>query len=258
MFNEIYNKILLEEFNNKKYINQNIGIYAGSFRIPYKEDIQIINQLLQSCNKVIIQISNVSQKNILNRPLSKTNLLSLSKFLDDNNLNSQQIIQLKNNIQNYTFKQICQVLKKEKCDKSIEFINQMQKKLFSTIQYYGEKQLTPQLIKQIFEILISDNRIQYVISKKPSPIIDTIDYVNQNCFNCNIKLISISDINSDMTTWQQLLNYFQQDNNIEQYFPKYKKILNRQDIIKQILKDNGLKYYTNNEEYNKIKEVLNG
>lgn len=257
MFNNIYNKIIKEEFNNK-FVNQTIGIYAGSFRLPYKEDIYIINELLQFCNKVIIQISNISEQNIINRKLSKTNLQDLSKFIISNNLKGKNIDQIINNIQDYSFQQICQLLRKTNNNKIEQYIQKTQKKLFSDIDYFKEKQLTAEIIVNIFKILLTDPRVQFVISTKPSPIIDTIDYVQENCINCNIKLVSISDINSDMTTWQSLLNYFSNTNNIQEYFPKYKKILNRQNIISDLAKNDAIKYYANIQQYNKIKEILNG
>lgn len=257
MFNFIYNKIINEEFNNK-FVNQSIGIYAGSFRIPYKEDIYIINELLQVCDKVIIQISNISEQNIIKRKLSKTNLQDLSKFINNNNLKGKNIDQIITNIQDYTFQQICNLLRKNHNIKIDQYIKKIEQKLFSDIDYFKEKQLTAEIIINIFKILINDPRVQFVISKKPSPIIDTIDYVQENCINCNIKLVSISDINSIMTTWQSLLNYFSNNNKIQEYFPKYKKILNRQNIINDIIKDKAKKYYNTIQQYNKIKEILNG
>lgn len=257
IFNKIYNNILIEN-KLKQHVNQNIAIMAGSFRIPFKYDIDLINQLLQITNKVVIIISGISKQNIENRELSKTNIDRLANIFSQYKFTNQMkyIIQ---NIQKLTFKKLKQLLLNLKCskqfkDKILQYIKSTQKKIYSSLITYNNIQLTPNIIIDLFNILIDDYRIQYVIAEQQSPIIDAIRYVNTNCLNCNIKLVTIDNINETMTTWQSLLNLFNDENNIEEYFPHVKYKIDRKIVIKNL--DNGLKYFQNASQYNQIKEYF--
>lgn len=257
-FDTVYSKIITEN-NLKQHINQNIAIMAGSFRIPYKYDIDVINQLLPQVNKIIIIISGISKENIINRQLSKTNIERLAKLFSKYTI-TKDIKYIINNIENLSFKQLKELLLNLKGEQQLkekinDYIIAIQKKLYSSVITYKNIQLTADIIIDLFNILINDSRIQYVIAEEESPIMDTVRYVNQNCENCNIKLVSIDNINQTMTTWEALLNLFNDNNHIEQYFPYVKYSINRSDILNNF--NTAIKYFKSIDQYNKIKEYFN-
>lgn len=233
---------------------------AGSFRIPYAYDIDLINQLLQNNSKVIIIISGISVQKINNKELSNTNIERLANIFSKYQM-TKQIKDIVDNIQNLSYIQLKNKLLSLKCDTQLKdrlqkYINSIQKKIYNSVIKYNDIQLTANKIINIFNLLISDSRIQYVIAEQDSPIIDTIRYVNENCDQCNIKLVTIDNINQIMTTWQSLLNMFNNNNHIQQYFPKVKHNIDRKQILENF--NNGSKYYHSIEQYNNVKEFLNG
>lgn len=253
-----YNKIIIQN-KLKQHINENIAIMAGSFRIPYKYDISLIKQLLQTNSKVIIIISGISIERINQKELSNSNIQRLANIFSKYQL-TQQIQEIIDNIQDMPYIELKQRLLAIKYNEQLsnrlqKYINSIEKKIYNSVIKYNDIQLTADKIIDIFNILIQDSRIQYIIAKESSPILDTVRYVNDNCQACNIKLVTIDNINQIMTTWQSLLNLFDDTNNIQEYFPKIKYATDRKYILDNF--NNGSKYYNSIEQYNGVKELLN-
>ena len=253
-----YKKIIIQN-KLKQHINENIAIIAGSFRIPYKYDIDVIKQLLQTNSKVIIIISGISIERINRKELSKSNIQRLANIFSKYQI-TQQIQEIIDNIQDMPYIELKQKLLSIEGNEQLsirlqKYINSIEKKIYHSIVKYDNIQLTADKIIDIFNILLQDPRIQYVIARENSPILDTVRYVNNSCESCNIKLVTIDNINQIMTTWQSLLNLFNNNNNIQEYFPKTKYTIDRKDILDNF--NNGSKYYNSIEQYNRVKELLN-
>jgi len=244
-FNNLYNKILHEQRsyenngligpiipNSPKYQNNKIVFLPGSFKPPQIKDI---NRILQYCNIadfIYIFISNTSIKSISNRILSKSNLQQTAKFISsiqELNLKNQTIDNICNQIidnsNTLTYNILIELLNKlieqfnlyrniydEYINKINKIKDSLDKSLFKSIRKTtNDKEITPEISKGIFETYINkynlQNKVNVIISKNPSPMIDIISFVNNKCKNCIIYLGSTK--NEDNIQWDSLLKKFE-------------------------------------------------
>lgn len=269
-FNVKYNQIIKQEFNIS-YFHQKLAIIAGSFRIPYSYDIDLVNYFLSFCDKVIIDISNTSKEKIDHRIVSKTNVDALAKLLSNITTSNMTLIakikNLQNKIETYTYEQLFQDINsiillidnKEIQQKLKTYISTIQKKIYGSIKYLNGKELTGEIIKQIFEICFDNLPVDIIISKQYSPVLDVINFVNNNCKDCEVYLSSLNNENQKNTTWKSLLSNFSSNNKIVEHHSSIKPTVSRQYILNNYNKIENNKLFNNLEDQkiNKIRSLLN-
>ena len=210
------------------YNDLSIAIVPGSFKPPHKGHWEMVMKYVDKVDKVIILISNISTNAISSRPLSIANLKKLVKikdFIQKNKLDKDEKISeiidfFDSNIDalNYNdlmkkfeeLEKICDQYAKE--DKLfLELKNliilyevELKEKIFKSIRKAGTREITPETSLQIFEIFINaynlKDKVIASISESPSPITDTINFVNYKCKNCKI-LLGVSEKGGDDARW---------------------------------------------------------
>ena len=244
-FNKLYNKIIQEEQDqykntglispiipqNPEYQDIKLALIPGKFKPPQDKHINMILQYCGIADVVIIFISNTSINLISNRVLSKSNLQQTAKLvssIQESNLNNTVIIDICNTIINssdtITFNILNTLLNKlykefysnkKLYNKYINEINKikinLKNNLFKSVKEINGKEITPKISKNIFETYITkynlQNKVNIVISKNPSPMIDIVSFVNNKCKNCIIYLGSTK--NEDNIQWDSLLKKFE-------------------------------------------------
>jgi len=148
-----------------------------------------------------------------------------------------------------------------------KYLNKIQTILFSSIRRTSNNtEITPEISKQIFDLYINryglQNKVSAHVSSSASPIQGAMHIINDNCFNCQVVIITstkggddkkweriISDINKNMENKTNIVTYIPIDvqtmisatdlrNNInnltKEYFPD--KLTNTDiEIIKELL-----------------------
>lgn len=210
------------------YKDLSIAIVPGSFKPPHKGHWEMVMKYVDKVDKVIILISNISTKAISIRPLSMANLKKLIKIkefiqknkLDDyekipeiikffdesiNELNYDKLIEKFNELE-----KLCdQYAKNDKLFLELKglimsYEKDLNEKLFKSIRKAGTKEITPETSKEIFEIYINaynlKDKVSVDVSESPSPIADTINFINYKCKNCKI-LLGVSEKGGDDSRW---------------------------------------------------------
>lgn len=210
------------------YKDLSIAIVPGSFKPPHKGHWEMVMKYVDKVDKVIILISNISTKAISTRPLSMANLKKLIKIkeyiqknkLDDyekipeiikffdesiNELNYDKLIEKFNELE-----KLCdQYAKNDKLFLELKglimsYEKDLNEKLFKSIRKAGTKEITPETSKEIFEIYINaynlKDKVSVEVSESPSPITDTINFINFKCKNCKI-LLGVSEKGGDDSRW---------------------------------------------------------
>ena len=210
------------------YKDLSIAIVPGSFKPPHKGHWEMVMKYVDKVDKVIILISNISTKAISTRPLSMANLKKLIKIkeyiqknkLDDyekipeiikffdesiNELNYDKLIEKFNELE-----KLCdQYAKNDKLFLELKglimsYEKDLNEKLFKSIRKAGTKEITPETSKEIFEIYINaynlKDKVSVEVSESPSPITDTINFINYKCKNCKI-LLGVSEKGGDDSRW---------------------------------------------------------
>ena len=210
------------------YNDLSIAIVPGSFKPPHKGHWEMVMKYVDKVDKVIILISNISTNAISSRPLSIAHLKKLVKikdFIQKNKLDKDEkiseIIEFFNsNVDTLNYndlmknfeelEKICDQYAKE--DKLfLELKNliilyevELKEKIFKSIRKAGTREITPETSLQIFEIFINaynlKDKVIASISESPSPITDTINFVNYKCKNCKI-LLGVSEKGGDDARW---------------------------------------------------------
>lgn len=210
------------------YKDLSIAIVPGSFKPPHKGHWEMIMKYVDKVDKVIILISNISTNAISSRPLSIANLKKLVKikdFIQEKKLDKDEKISkiiefFDSNVDTLNYndlmkkfeelEKICDQYAKE--DKLfLELKNliilyevELKEKIFKSIRKAGTREITPETSLQIFEIFINaynlKDKVIASISESPSPITDTINFINYKCKNCKI-LLGVSEKGGDDARW---------------------------------------------------------
>lgn len=300
-FNTLYFNIITEQDTSEQNINLNsdrpiipenptyqdlkIAMVPGSFKPPHKGHWEMILEYCNIADIVMIFISNISTKIISNRPLSKSNLQPIAKLISN-------IQQLK--LKDQTIDDICnQIIDnndnlsyndlKGLLDKLIEQFNlyrniydeyitqinkikdKLNKTLFKSIRKTSDnKEIEPEMAKQIFELYINkynlQNKVFVNISENPSPMTDIVSYVNNNCKNCIIYLGS-SKKGDDSERWDSFLKSFGRNptNQIVPYAIEVKTNISASDLRSNFnnLDNSVFPNNLSNSDINTIKDILN-
>lgn len=295
-FDKLYN-LIMEELNSSSeyvlnddeviYKNITLAIVPGSFKPPHKGHWEMIMNYVNKADKVLILISNISTKAISNRPLSMINLNKLIKIkefiqknkLDDyekipeiikffdesiNELNYDQLIEKLNNLE-----KLCdQYSKNDKLFLDLKGIitsyeSDLDKKLFKSIRKAGNKEITPEASKEIFEIFINaynlKDKVSVEISESASPITDTINFINYKCKNCKI-LLGVSEKGGDDSRWNGINKAIK--NETVEIIPSpvsVQTMISATDVRNSIndLKKDYFPDKLTNKDFEKIKSILN-
>lgn len=199
------------------YNNITLAIVPGSFKPPHKGHWEMVNAACENADKVIVLISNISEKAILSRPASKTNLKPLEaiknrfeKYMkstgkyDDECKNA---IDLMNGIVNpsdtsaqISLDKVFNTLNDlkedfpELEDQLENFIDKLREKSFSSIRRTSTgTEITPEMSKKVFEIFVDacdlNDKVEVRVSEKPSPILEAYRIVNTECKDCKILFV---------------------------------------------------------------------
>lgn len=76
---------------------------AGSFRIPYKYDQDVADELLGICDRVVFDVSSVNRKSIDSRALAKSNIAGLARLLSGRDVRGVYDDAVKNSIEDLTY-----------------------------------------------------------------------------------------------------------------------------------------------------------
>lgn len=219
---------------NPQYENIKLALIPGSFKPPKKEHMKMILQYCDIADIVLVFISNVSSETISNRVLSKSNLQPVAKLItniQELNLKNNDIDNICNEIINasetITYNILIELLNKlteqfnmyrnvyDSYINEIEHIKEiLDNNLFKSIKKINNYEITPDVSKRLFEEYIKENglqnKVKVFISKNPSPMIDIVSFVNNNCKNCTIYLGFNKTIN-DNSQWDSFLKMFGQN-----------------------------------------------
>ena len=295
-FNEYINFILEDVKSSQEYVlnddeiiynDLSIAIVPGSFKPPHKGHWEMVLKYVDKVDKVLILISNISTKAISSRPLSMGNLKKLVKikdfiiknkldkyeniseiikFFDDviNDLNFDKLIEEFNKLE-----KLCDLYSKdEKLFFELKamitsYESELNEKLFKSIRRAGNKEITPETSKEIFEIFINayklNDKVSVEVSDSPSPITDTINFVNYKCKNCKI-LLGVSEKGGDDSRWNGINKSIK--NETVEVIPapvQVTTMISATDVRNNI--NNLQKEYfpdkLSDEDFTKIKELLN-
>lgn len=269
------------------YKDLTIAIVPGSFKPPHKGHWEMVLKYVDKVDKVLILISNISTKAISSRPLSMGNLKKLTKIKDFiiknkldkydnineiinffdkaiNDLNFDQLIEKLNNLE-----KVCDAnSKEEKLFFELKAIitsyeSELNEKLFKSIRKAGDKEITPETSKEIFEIFINaynlNDKVSVEVSESASPITDTINFVNYKCKNCKI-LLGVSEKGGDDSRWNGINKTIKNDT--VEVIPSPVQVttmISATDVRNNInnLKKEYFPDKLSNEDFEKIKELLN-
>ena len=269
------------------YKDLTIAIVPGSFKPPHKGHWEMVLKYVDKVDKVLILISNISTKAISSRPLSMGNLKKLTKIKDFiiknkldkydnineiinffdkaiNDLNFDQLIEKLNDLE-----KICDLnSKEEKLFFELKAIitsyeSELNEKLFKSIRKAGNKEITPETSKEIFEIFINaynlNDKVSVEVSESASPITDTINFVNYKCKNCKI-LLGVSEKGGDDSRWNGINKTIKNDT--VEVIPSPVQVttmISATDVRNNInnLKKEYFPDKLSNEDFEKIKELLN-
>lgn len=293
---EYINLIMEEIKKSSDYIlNENevifkditLAIVPGSFKPPHKGHWEMVMKYVNMADKIIILISNISTKAISTRPLSMVNLKKLVKikeyiiknkldsydeiskimeFFDNtvNDLNYEKLIEKFNELE-----KICDLYSKdEKLFLELKglivlYKKDLKEKLFKSIRKAGTKEITPETSKEIFEIYINaynlKDKVSVEVSESPSPITDTINFINYKCKNCKI-LLGVSEKGGDDARWNGINKSIK--NETVKVIPSPVQVttmISATDVRNNInnLKKEYFPDKISNEDFEKIKGLLN-
>ena len=295
-FNEYINFVFEEVKSVQEYVlnddeviynDLTIAIVPGSFKPPHKGHWEMVLKYVDKVDKVLILISNISTKAISSRPLSMGNLKKLTKIKDFivknkldkydnineiivffdktiNDLNFDQLIEKLNDLE-----KICDLnSNEEKLFFELKAIitsyeSELNEKLFKSIRKAGNKEITPETSKEIFEIFINaynlNDKVSVEVSESASPITDTINFVNYKCKNCKI-LLGVSEKGGDDSRWNGINKTIKNDT--VEVIPSPVQVttmISATDVRNNInnLKKEYFPDKLSNEDFEKIKELLN-
>lgn len=210
-----------------EFTNQKIAIVPGSFKPPHKGHWEMVMKYLDKVDKVIILISNISEKVNLNRPLSVSNLKPFMKFFETIKTKNPELshkidLFLNESSQsehNLTFEMLEQFITELSADLDESLVNSILSKLDglkmnllkSIRKTNSGKQIEPETAQMIFQKYANDynvrNNVQIRISEGPSPMGQVAGYVNYNCVDCDVYLGS-SVKGGDNKRWEGYMKYF--------------------------------------------------
>jgi len=295
-FNDYINLITedINKLSNEYHLNDDevvykdlsLAIVPGSFKPPHKGHWEMVMKYVEKVDKVLILISNISTRAISSRPLSMANLKKLIKikeFIEKNKLDQHdEILKI--------LKFFDESIKDLNFDKLIENLNELEKlcdlyskdeklfielkvmitsyeselneKLFKSIRKAGNKEITPETSKEIFEIFINayglTDKVDVEVSSSASPITDTINFINYKCKNCKI-LLGVSEKGGDDSRWNGIEKSIK--NETVEVIPSPVQVttmISATDLRNNI--NNLQKEYfpenISNEDFEKIKELL--
>ena len=295
-FNEYINFVFEEVKSVQEYVlnddeviynDLTIAIVPGSFKPPHKGHWEMVLKYVDKVDKVLILISNISTKAISSRPLSMGNLKKLTKikdFIVKNKLDkydniNEIIVFFDKTINDLNFDQLIEKLndlvkicdlnsKEEKLFFELKAIitsyeSELNEKLFKSIRKAGNKEITPETSKEIFEIFINaynlNDKVSVEVSESASPITDTINFVNYKCKNCKI-LLGVSEKGGDDSRWNGINKTIKNDT--VEVIPSPVQVttmISATDVRNNInnLKKEYFPDKLSNEDFEKIKELLN-
>lgn len=232
-FNKRYNEIIMEySENQKRFQNITLAIVPGSFKPPHKGHWEMVMEYANQSDKVLVLISNISEKANSNRVLSKSSLLPLSKILSNYTLENEQAISIVNSIKEHTDTLTLSILENYinnllqylEVDSSMykdltKFISKLKQSVRKSIRTTVDgKEITPEQSKQIFDIFINaynmQNKVIVEIGEKASPMSSAVPIINDECENCKI-LLGTSNKGDDGARWPSFMNSFNKENNNE-------------------------------------------
>ena len=232
-FDKRYNEIILEYTEeSKQFQNITLAIVPGSFKPPHKGHWEMVMEYANQSDKVLVLISNISEKANSNRVLSKSSLLPLSKILSNYTLENEQAISIVNYIKEHTDTLTLNILENYinnllqylEVDSSMykdltKFISKLKQSIRKSIRTTADgKEITPEQSKQIFDIFINaynmQNKVTVEIGEKAIPMSSAVPIINDECENCKI-LLGTSNKGDDGTRWSSFIKSFNKDNNNE-------------------------------------------
>ena len=277
-FDKRYNEIILEYTEeSKQFQNITLAIVPGSFKPPHKGHWEMVMEYANQSDKVLVLISNISEKANSNRVLSKSSLLPLSKILSNYTLENEQAISIVNYIKEHTDTLTLNILENYinnllqylEVDSSMykdltKFISKLKQSIRKSIRTTADgKEITPEQSKQIFDIFINaynmQNKVTVEIGEKAIPMSSAVPIINDECENCKI-LLGTSNKGDDGTRWSSFIKSFNKENNnefIEESIDVKTNISatyirnNIQNLQKDWFPDN-----LSDEDFNKIKLIL--
>ena len=235
-FDRVFNNSL--ESSGIKYHDMTLAIVPGSFKPPHKGHWEMVLEAMKNSDKVLILISNISEKVSASRPISKTNLKAFGvivKALDKLFVAGDRVAgefadKLKNYIEDEispSFTEFKDFLLKiseefpEIKEKINEKIDNLQTNIFKNIRRTSlGTEITPEVSKKIFEIFIRaygvQDRVSVEVSTSASPIISAFGIVNHECHNCKVLMV-VSKKGGDDARFSDLKQTEEGNNEIESF-----------------------------------------
>ena len=264
-FDRIYRRLIAQDIL-KTFNGQKVAIVAGSFRVPYKYDMDLADQILEVADKIIFDISSVNKTRIDRRPLAKSNLTRLARLISDRDVNGQYDQFIKDHIQVMNYESLKQCLAKmmrvshdpDLNQKVQEYQEALVKKLYQPLKFYNGAQIKAQDVQRIFKKLFAGQpRVQTRISRQVSPVLDVVNYVSQSMSGKLVMLISLNDQSQrQSSTWKGFKDSFGQDVQVVQYYPIAQPMIQRKQLIQIIDDDEALDYYRSQRDLEAVRSVL--
>ena len=222
-FNTVYNQYMFE--TTQTYQNQTLVCIPGKFNLKSKECILLIEEYTKlNPDQIFIFLSNNTKDNISKRPLSKSNLQPLAKIISEYK-NKDIFKSILDKLETLTYKDIVNFISEVK-DKSLKhklekYKGDLDKTLFKSLTKENGQYVKPEEIKSKLEQDLSQfPNVKIEIGNERSPMIDILNFVNDNCKDCNIYLGSVKNTDEN-SSWDSLLNKFSKKNNIVPYYFNY-------------------------------------
>ena len=279
-FLKLYNLIMedLQADQQFEFEDMTLAIVPGSFKPPHKGHWEMVMNYVNQVDKVIVLISNISTRAISSRPLSLSNLRELGKITEYAKTkladNAELLEKLNVDAENLSFDQLSATLNEileMKVDDSkfnlmiTKYLDKLNKGLFGSIRKTANNtEITPEMSKEIFEIFAQaygvQNKVDIRISESASPIVATYGLVNNACKNCKI-LLGVSKKGGDESRWNDLKQSEENPTNELISSPvDVQTMLSATDLRNGInnLQREWFPEKLSNEDFEKIKEMLNG
>jgi hypothetical protein len=254
-----------DSFQNKyEFENISLGLIAGTFRPPIKEDLDRIIELANQVDKVVVFISNnnpsnkllsVAQSKELGSIVQGLNKISNKPCFSKIKKEIDELIENENNLTYFNLNYILSdVLIINSTENSViriqEKIRNFLKKLKKSAPALNLPEVSASKCKEIFKIYLETynltNKVEIRISQYTSPFIDQLNLI-KHCKNCSI---IINTTNKNIT---ELKNNY--DNNI--YFSYYRYIGVHHSTVLMNLNDLKREWFPKKLLFNDFQKIQN-
>lgn len=280
-FLKTYDLIMEQIFKDKnfEFEDMTLAIVPGSFKPPHKAHWEMVMKYIDTADKVIVLISNISSTAISSRPLSLTNLKDLGKIkaYADSKLNDNEELlaildDLTSDAESISFQTLSKSmtdiltlnLNDNKFNTMIQkYLIRLNKSLFRSIRKTANNiEITPEMSKEIFEIFIKaynvQDKVDIRISNEASPITATYGLANDSCKNCKI-LLGVLKKGGDEARWNDLKQSEENPTNKLVASPVEVQTMLSATQLQNGINDLQRSWFPDNitdEDFEKIKEIL--